>query len=236
MVSFLPTLEENNAIKAGNGIECLAYCIANHNKPRCVQYYAELRKKEPGIYTCPNGMSSYLHNDDDDIVIFTAFREKTSYNHAKAKKMQTKETTYNPVFSTEQMHTLVDACMSLRKREYELEKNENTVKDIMHETINLNAKIKANCELLFEIESEDIASTRTKETVFDKIKTIAACSHMISSRLSMYDHSSNPNALTMGKKISCDIFKTFDKMRHILKTEKHAIIISKNKKKYEHSY
>lgn len=217
---FISQIDETGCLQKGEYIKPLDYCIKNHCKNKCRSFYATIKDKaKERFYTCPMGMSVYLTKDGE---IFTCMRERESYDKIKAKPLSNHEgKSYNPVMDAEQLNSLIDATLDLRKQ-YDLIKEKRALLDsLTHEVRQLNAQIKARSDSIlttYRLNDDDISLTTSDYIdLQNSIRTIFASSSIISSRFSLYDYEKNPQALTHGPQTTCVIYKVFDKMGKILK-------------------
>lgn len=216
MISFI---NSEGSLEAGKYVIPLSFCIKNHCKGKCKEFYESLTLKERGkFYTCPFGMSTYLTVAG---TICTCMRERNSYMKEKAKVLQTDENVYNPVLDAKQLLTLIEASVSHYEVEQALDEKRASIDSISHEVKQLNAQIKDNSDIIlqtYRLDEENVQLTSSDFAALqEKIRTIFVSSSMIASRFSLYDYEKSPQALTQGRAYSCNVYGKFDKVRKIFK-------------------
>ena len=215
MISLINT---DGSLTAGKYIIPLSFCVKNHCKGKCKEFYDSLALKEKEkFYTCPFGMSAYITAAG---TISTCMRERNSYIREKAKSLQKNENVYNPVLDAKQLLTLIDISVSNYEAEKSLDEKRASIDSISHEVKQLNAQIKDNSDIIlqtYRLDEENIQLTQSDISALqEKIRTIYVSSSMIASRFSLYDYEKSPQALTQGRVFSCNIYGNFDKVRKIL--------------------
>ena len=218
-MNMISLINSDGSLTAGKYIIPLSFCVKNHCKSKCREFYERLALKErDNFYTCPFGMSVYITAAG---TISTCMRERGTYVKEKAKALQKDENVYNPVLDAKQLITLINASTSNYEAEQALNEKRASIDSISHEVKQLNAQIKDNSDIIlqtYRLDEENVQLTPSDISALqEKIRTIYVSSSMIASRFSLYDYEKSPQALTQGRAYSCNVYGKFNKIRKILK-------------------
>jgi len=195
-------------IKDGLLIKAHEYCL-KRCREKCEKYYRDIHNIE-GVHQCPNGFTSYVIKDKDDIEIFTAFRLEKHYDKRKCNARITKNT-YNPILTDKQFHDIINAYQKTSNVFKLYGESTKFVNDIVHEIKNFNSLIVTKSELLMS-RIEDASKRKKDETNLEISHNIFALSSLISLRYSVYDLTVNPEALKFGGANSILVHNKFFKI------------------------
>ena len=218
-MNMISIISSDGHMEKGKFIVPLSFCINNHCKGKCKEFYQHIVEKDKNIfYTCPYGMSTYVSQSG---MIFSCMRERKTYQNDKAKTIQKDENIYNPILDAQQLLTLIDDSLSNSEAEKALDEKRASLDSISHEVKQLNAQIKDHSDTILQTYRLDEADIQLSQSdiaaLLEKIRTIYVSSSMIASRLSLFDYEKSPQALRQGKPYSCNIYGKFDKIRNIFK-------------------
>ncbi len=204
-------------ITFGEFIEVTEFCKKHVDSNNCKSFHRSINAKCKFL-ECPYGMTVYQAEDES---VFFSMRAKGL--HKKERRNSKKEICYNPSLSEEKLLCLINMDCDLQKRVEKLESTNKTGKNIRHEINSLIGQIK-------EISDDLVQSFNTEEdeqyklsqdeimNLFNKIRTIFISSSMIMSRYTLDDYEKNPHLLSGSDKFTCTVYKKFDKVRKILKS------------------
>lgn len=228
-MSLIPYIHLNQ-FQDGTLIKALDFCKQHYCEGKCKKFYEQLIKTDKeGFYMCPYGLSVFLHNLNNEIIIFNGFKCKEYINQLKARELtnKNKEIAYNPILPEETIYSIIQSSINEYNIKNTVGRKEEVISDVSHEVKKIIGQIKENSDnLLFILdayEDDDIYKEDAKIDVSIKdiriikqdLRNIFLASCMSISRFMLYDYERDPNNYLKGKPFDCCVFKKFDKTRKI---------------------
>ncbi len=197
-------------ITAGFDIPIPDFCRRNSQSTRCLQYYLDLEKAEPGFYVCPYGFCSYVFRIDDDNFIFSCLRVEGKYERKKLiPKIEAEGKAYREL-SVESIKCYEEAYKEFFVNQNKYDEYRSFIEDILHDIRKFNADIKyKNDRILRKCESHI-----NKYGEFDQAaKGIQATCWFLSIRLNNHDFIYNEDIMKADRKTSYNMYRIIDKVR-----------------------
>ena len=221
-LSVLPRIDLfENKTYDGSLIKLSKHC--KNLKERCIAFYSSIKDKN-GIHVCPYGFSCYVNNNDIYIGL------KISGNYRKNEIKMYDKVLGNPVLTQDQIISVVE---NERDRETEIENGKeffNKTNLLLHDARTISSNIKYKSEQLYDLVEKIVRDNKNRINCTEAINLSLNIFHMssiITNNFTMVDILLNPESLTFGTKIKCDLYKKFDKCRKIMEktaTEKQIKI------------
>lgn len=210
--NYVPLFHQGmNEITDGLEIHLPEYCARNcSGNYKCQEYYQELLSKPDGNYRCPFGFASKIFtNDDEKRYIFTAMRLVGTYS---PKLADPKVHSGNRKISEREVESYVKLFLEFQEKTEAYDKLSGFVEDIFHDIRRFNGQLKGKSTKLY-----NKANQAKKNAQFVELaQSIQAICAFMTLRLNAFDFMYSEVPLAATEKISYNMYKIFDKVRHCL--------------------
>lgn len=224
-MNLISTVDENFDVLPGELIQPYQRCKTSVPN-KCRKFYESLFKDGPidKFVCCPCGLSSIMRICNGERIIYTCFRERSTYRSGVFIKES--KNIFNPVLDGCQILSIINMGEEINHAKTTYEMQKQSFDNILHEVKKLNGIIKEQCNTIFEtyaLDRDDVELSQDKVVaLFGKIRTIYSSSNMIYSKYALYDFENEPDSIKKGKKCAMGVYKKFDKMRRILKNYRYS--------------
>jgi K+-sensing histidine kinase KdpD len=225
-------------LKHGSLIQAPEFCVnsisvAGKENKKCKDYYRHLMENGNRISICPYGFNSYILRNEFGQVesIFSCFRLHNKYDKKTNKYLQKNER--NIVISDTELEKFLEAhkefeeALRLKEIYYEY------LIGITHDIRKYNSDIKSSSDEINR-RTENPTKKKSEDTITDinnYAKDIWAWSSFISTRLESINYIDQGLVECNTSFLSCNFFKTFDKLRKCMNHKRNTkhINIESNK-------